>query len=74
MVKEFKLVTMMEILPFFYPREMAKFRQISKDCNELMDPNSSKHRINYQVLFSQQGITLTLADIEETKISTTRAL
>jgi hypothetical protein len=52
MVKDYKLVTMIEILPFFYPSEMAKFRQLSKDCDELLDPNSSKHRINYQILFA----------------------
>jgi hypothetical protein len=51
MVKEYKLVTMVEILPFFHANDMAKFRLISKACNELINPNSEKHRINYQVLF-----------------------
>jgi len=40
----------------------------------MMDPNSSKHCINYHVLFSKQGIALTQADVEETKKSTSRAL
>ena len=39
-----------------------------------MDPNSAKHCINYQVLFGLQGITLTPAEVQETKISISRAL
>ena len=39
-----------------------------------MDPTSSKHRLNYQVLFGEQGVQLTPADVEKTKISTQKAL
>ena len=39
-----------------------------------MDPNSKRHRINYEFLFEEQGIKLTASDVEETQISTSRAL
>ncbi len=40
----------------------------------MMDPNSERHRINFQVVFAEQGQTLTDSDVEETKMSTSRAL
>jgi hypothetical protein len=39
-----------------------------------MDPKYSKHCINYEVVFAEQGIQLTHAEVEETKISISRAL
>jgi hypothetical protein len=39
-----------------------------------MDPNSKRHRINYQVLFEAWGIKLTPTEVEETQISISRAL
>ena len=39
-----------------------------------MNPKSRKHCINYEVVFKEQGIKLTPADVEETKQSTSRAL
>lgn len=39
-----------------------------------MDPNSKRHRINYQVVFGEQDIQLTSDEIAETKISISRAL
>lgn len=67
-------MTQIKLLPYFTPRDLARFCQISKDCNRLMDPTSSKHRLNYQVLFGEQGVQLTPADVEKTKISTQKAL
>ena len=58
MVKDNKFLTMLELLPCFGPRTLAEFRQINKECNQLMDPNSKKHCINYLVLFKSWDITL----------------
>ena len=44
------------------PKSLAKFAQISKDCNQLLDPRS-KNCVNFKVLFEAQGIKLTLADV-----------
>ena len=56
------------------PRELAKFCQISKDCNKLLDPRST-HCVNFKVLIEEVfGIKLTPAEVEETLISTSRAL
>ena len=53
---------------------MAKFCQISKDCNKLLDPRST-HCVNFKVLIEEVfGIKLTPAEVEETLISTSRAL
>ena len=56
------------------PRELAKFCQISKDCNKLLDPRST-YCVNFKVLIEEVfGIKLTPAEVEETLISTSRAL
>ena len=39
-----------------------------------MDPTSKRHRINYQVVFGEQGIELTMTEVAETQISTSKAL
>jgi hypothetical protein len=62
------------MLPYFSLRDMVKFCQVSKECNKLMDPNSKRHRINYEVVFAEQGIQLTPAEVAETLISTSKAL
>ena len=62
------------MLPYLSLRDMVKFCQVNKECNQLMDPNSKKHRINYEVVFAEQGIRLTSAEVAETKISTLKAL
>ena len=67
-------MTQLEFLPFFSLRDMVKFLQVSKECNQLIDPNSLKNCINYQVLFKAWGIKLTPAEVAETKILSTRAL
>ena len=54
-------------------KSLAKFAQLSRNCNQLLDPRS-KHCVNFQVLFEAQGIKLEPADVEETLISTSRAL
>ena len=74
MVKNYKLVTFVALLPYFNLWDLAKFCQINKDCNQMMNPNSAKHCINYLVLFAEQGIELSPADVQETKISASRAL
>ena len=56
------------------PRELAKFCQINKDCNKLLDPRST-YCVNFKVLIEEVfGIKLTPAEVEETLISTSRAL
>ena len=56
------------------PKGLAKFCRMNKNCNKLLDPRS-KYCVNFKVLFEEQfGIQLTQADVEETLISTSRAL
>ena len=54
-------------------KSLAKFAQISKNCNQLLNPKS-KHCVNFQVLYEAQDIKLTLAEVKETLISRSRAL
>ena len=74
MVKNCKPMTQMKLLRYLGPRTLAKFLQLNKDCNQMMDPNSTKHCINYPRLFKSWGITLTPADTAEIKISASKAL
>ena len=73
MVSNYKLMTFTELIPYFDLGTLSRFCRVSKACNRLMDPNS-KSGVNYQVLLETQGIKLTPADVEETKISASRAL
>ena len=52
---------------------MAKFCRINKSCKKLLDPRS-KYCVNFKVLFEGWGIQLNDDDVEETLISTSRAL
>ena len=45
MVKEHKLMTVIMVLPFFNPFELAKFSQLNKACFQLM------LIVNFRVLF-----------------------
>jgi hypothetical protein len=54
------------MLPYFSLRDMVNFCQVSKECNQLMDPNSKRHRINYEIVFAEHGIRLTPAEVSET--------
>ena len=74
MVKNYKPMTQMKLLRYFGPRTLAKFRQINKDCNQLMDPKSMTHCINYLRLFKSWGISPPPADVSKTEISASRAL
>ena len=62
-------MTIIILFPFLKPRELATFCQLNKACLELM-----LKYVNYQVLVQAWGINLTPADVEETRISRSRAL
>jgi hypothetical protein len=62
-------MTVLMLLPYFKPSELVKFFRLNKECNLLM----SKH-LKFPVLFEAWDIQLTPAQLEETKISTSRAL
>ena len=73
MVKIRRLMTVILLFPYFMARDLAKFSQLSKSCNELLNPKT-KQCVNFKVLFETWGITLTTAEVEETLISTHKAL
>jgi hypothetical protein len=54
------------MLPYFSLSDLVNFSQVNKECNQLMDPKSKMHRINYKVLFGEQGIELTANEVAET--------
>jgi hypothetical protein len=66
------MMTIIMLFPYFVARDLANFSQVSKSCNELVNPKS-KHCVNFKVLFEAWGINLTPADEKETLISTNRA-
>ena len=62
------------VAPLYSLRDLITFSLISKECNQLMDPNSKRHRINFEVLFAEQGIRLTPTEVKESQIQTSKAL
>ena len=46
MVKEYKLMTAIVLLPYFDPWELVKFCQLNKACFHIM-----QNVVNFQVLF-----------------------
>ena len=69
MVKNQKLMVVIVLFPNLSPRELARFCQLNKSCCQLL----LKH-VNFQVLFEAWGISLSPGELEETKISISRAL
>ena len=69
MIKNQKLMVVIVLFPYLSPRELARFCQLNKSCCQLL-----LKYVNFQVLFEAQGIYLSPSELEETKISLSRAL
>ena len=69
MVKNQKLMVVIVLFPYLSPRELARFCQLNQSCCQLL-----LKYVNFQVLFEAQGIYLSPGELEETKISLSRAL
>ena len=68
-VKNQRHMTGMELLPLLNIWEILKFQQLSKASYQFL-----LKYVNFKVLFEVWGVQLTDTQVEETKISTTRAL
>ena len=69
MVKNQKLMVVIVLFPYLSPRELARFCQLNQSCCQLL-----LKYVNFQVLFEAQGVYLSPGELEETKISLSRAL
>ena len=69
MVKNQKLMVVIVLFPYLSPRELARFCQLNQSCCQLL-----LKYVNFQVLFEAQGIFLSPGELEETRISVSRAL
>ena len=69
MVKNQKGMVVIILFPYLSPRELARFCQLNKSCCQLL-----LKYVNFQVLFEAWGICLSPAEVEETRISISRAL
>ena len=69
MVKNQKLMVVIVLFPNLSPRELTRFCQLNKSCSQLL-----LKYVNFQVLFEAWGISLSPGELEETKISISRAL
>ena len=59
MVKNQRGLCQIILFLFLDPKELAKFCQINKNCNQLLDPKS-KYCVNFKVLYWEQfGIQIT---------------
>ena len=68
-VKNQKEIVVIVLFPYLSPRELARFCQLNKSCCELL-----LKYVNFQDLFKAQGIYLSPGELEETRISLSRAL
>jgi hypothetical protein len=73
MIKVRRLMTVIELFPYLNVWDLARFSQLNRACNELLNPRSNQC-VNFKVLFKAWGINLTLAEVKETLISTSKAL
>ena len=73
MVKNQRGLCQILLFSLLDPKGLAKFCRLNKACRQLLDPKS-KYCVNFKVLFENWGIQLTPGDVNETLISTTRAL
>ena len=67
-VKHYKLMTIIMLLPFFNPNDLAGFCLLNKACYQLL-----LNHVNFQVLIEAWGRNLTPADVIETRMSIFRA-
>ena len=68
-MKNKKLMTVIILLPYLSPRELFRFCSLNKACYQLL-----LSYINFQVLFEAWGFHLTPDQLEEIRISTSKAL
>jgi hypothetical protein len=59
MVKNQKLMTVIILFPYFNPKDLATFCQISKACTDII-----RNYVNFEVLFKVWGIILTPDEVE----------
>ena len=57
------------LFPYLSPRELARFCQLNKSCCQLL-----LKYVNFQNLFEAQGVYLSPGELEDTRISTSKAL
>ena len=72
MVKTRRLMVGIVLFPYLTVRDLARFCQLNKRCNEMLNPMSKKC-LSFKVLFEAWGMNLTLADLKETRGSLSRA-